>query len=894
MKLVTTDTLDYVESAKSFDIVASPNGLVYDPETGAMAQDTIQVEVWYNDPDSDPGRIHVISLSTYDLTLSASAGGVNVDTGGETKTEVVTREESDDTLLFFWDLLSEFNSVLAANGKQPVNSTMGVFDYLVEAYYGVINEYEDANSPLFSTDTYQDVPEVVSGVSGFRGSSMAYENTAVNAMTAWVLAMCLAEIVPTSGSQTNVQTQLFAKAYELGGGRDVPLYGGYALRADPMIGRLVAGAVYARLRGQKSADTINVFRSELGGSSISASDWNGLGYTHTETLYNGVRSGYTMNSLGYLVNADLFLPSAPGPRIANSKAAGKPQPSTQGQSASLFNSDGNYKVDANVNTLLIDNFQMSKILARNTWNGYSTSRKNWLIHTAALARCTTRYMFSGKINVSLQSGGDGSQFTFVKSDTDTGLAIEGPFSILAGKNLYPFLPQTTDADIEAAKDNVQRFMETILEIADNSRYPLYDPNFGRRRPCSPTSGLAGGAYSSTIGHKQNAIYNISLTLMVADNQKQYNKWNAEDQDNHATERPNSYPSGHSAQIWTMAMILGQMDPSNLATYMRGAYRYSVGRTVGRAHWNSDVIYGRLFGTMILPIINAMTGLQTGYGTMKAKVLGEDQNYGYTVMMSVTIYNGSSNAVTLGGDVKFYVPNPDPAGREYGWSGKYNGYEVQFWPTTFVLAAGASKTFNGLSIDGIGGRSPISLSALQAASSSKTANVELSDANGNKGVIVPQNLSTDFVFTNGCNCQVNIGSGSPASLDVTTYVTIVNNSGREITFDGIITFILYGLHPTENRYYYYRPKGYCSGNGFTIPNGQSKRYTVVFIPDIDETGMPFASQAQIQGLGGAYQCNNAYYINGSGYTCVDISTSVTLQQNGEYTMTIPSNTHEWTS
>lgn len=901
MVITATDTLTVVEGVKSFDIIASPNGLVYDPETGAMDVDSFAVEVWHTDSDEEQ-KTHIYNLSDYDLTLEATAGGVDPDTSSETKEVELSYEEHNGQVLHFGDLLTEFNTVLVANNKRAVTESMNVFNYLVEAYSGVIHEYEDENSPLFASSTY---PEVYQ----YRGSDETYAVATVNAMTSWVIAMCLAEIVPTSGTTTNVQTQLFAKAYEIGGGRNIPLYGNFALRADPMIGRLVAGAVYAKVRGQKTFAAINVFRNELGGSSINAKDWEGLGYSRQkrtaivdgkQVTYddivdgNGNRRGYIMTNLGYLVNTDLFLPSTPGPRVAGSLAAEKPLPKTQGQDPALFDGENNYIVDADINTEMVANYRMSKKLPRNTWNNvYDDVKKNWLLHTAALSRCTTYYMFSRRINVELVPDNDGTQYVFRRASSVTGLYIEGPFSILASKNLYPFVNETSSTAIKNAMTSTQKYMEEVLRIANNSRVPTYDPNYGRRRPAGPTSGLAGGTYSDEIGHEQNQIYNVSLTLMVTDNQQQYNNWNANDQQNHAGVFHNSYPSGHSSQVWAMAMLLSQMDPDNVISYMAGAYRFSVGRTVGRCHWNSDVIYGRLFGTMIIPIINAMsgTGWQSEYEKMKNKVLSPSATYGDTVTINVTIHNGSNAAKTLGGKIKFYVPNPDPAGNEYGWGGSYNGYTAWFSDAAITLAAGASRTFSGVVVEGVGGRSPISISDLQAASANKTANVELGDSSNNVGNIVPLNLSTDFVFTNGCTCKVNIGS-APGD-DFTMTVTIVNNSGKSITHDGKVTFITYGKYPTSDTVSYMRTRGYCSGASLTIPAGASRTYTVSFEENDNQSpsyqeGKPFATAEQCK----SYRSNCAYYLNGISYTFEMLSSSDTFRQGGTYTLVISPNTQIW--
>jgi hypothetical protein len=51
-----------------------------------------------------------------------------------------------------------------------------------------------------------------------------------------------------------------------------------------------------------------------------------------------------------------------------------------------------------------------------------------------------------------------------------------------------------------------------------------------------------------------------------------------------------------------------MNPEKIHYYGKRAHDYSVNRSIARFHWNSDCIYGRLFGAMILPLINAMEGM----------------------------------------------------------------------------------------------------------------------------------------------------------------------------------------------------------------------------------------------------------------------------------------------
>ncbi len=133
--------------------------------------------------------------------------------------------------------------------------------------------------------------------------------------------------------------------------------------------------------------------------------------------------------------------------------------------------------------------------------------------------------------------------------------------------------------------------------------------------------------------------------------------------------------------------------------------------------------------------------------------------------------------------------------------------------------------------------------------------------------------------------------TPGSVIVN--VTIDNDSGKDLSFDGKICFVLYGTIGSYTGYM--RIKGVCLGGDYTIPDGGSKTYSVVFVNDGDQepykmTGLPFADSSQ----SGQYKSNNCFYVAGSGYTCENMGSSETFQDGGSYTMSIKGDTHEWTS
>ena len=67
---------------------------------------------------------------------------------------------------------------------------------------------------------------------------------------------------------------------------------------------------------------------------------------------------------------------------------------------------------------------------------------------------------------------------------------------------------------------------------------------------------------------------------------------------------NSYPSGHSAGIWSMAMTMMELYPQKADLIMRAANDFSISRTICRYHWNSDVIQGKIVGSVMNPLCHA--------------------------------------------------------------------------------------------------------------------------------------------------------------------------------------------------------------------------------------------------------------------------------------------------
>ena len=192
------------------------------------------------------------------------------------------------------ELLIEVNGLLQRHGFNPISEddTPYVYDYLLRLWNRAEDEWNDFASWMFSEKTYPDIYN-------WHGGIKDYQAEAYNSLHAWLMAMQLSELVPTTGITTNAQTDLFGFAYSCGGGRAVPLYG-LDIHADPMISRFAAGAIYAIVRGEYKYAYMETMRGEVGGSAINASDWNGLGYQGDSNVYGGMRT------LGYIVNSDII------------------------------------------------------------------------------------------------------------------------------------------------------------------------------------------------------------------------------------------------------------------------------------------------------------------------------------------------------------------------------------------------------------------------------------------------------------------------------------------------------------------------------------------------------------------------------------------------------------
>jgi hypothetical protein len=102
-----------------------------------------------------------------------------------------------------------------------------------------------------------------------------------------------------------------------------------------------------------------------------------------------------------------------------------------------------------------------------------------------------------------------------------------------------------------------------------------------------------GQKTSSYGYDDNGIWVATPVERDQYEEDQKNRLGA-----------NSYPSGHSSGIWTVAMMLIEAMPDRADLIMQAANQFAVNRTIARYHWTSDTLFGRLLGSVASAMCHA--------------------------------------------------------------------------------------------------------------------------------------------------------------------------------------------------------------------------------------------------------------------------------------------------
>ena len=385
-------------------------------------------------------------------------------------------------------------------------------------------------------------------------------------MVGWLSAMQLSELCPSK------RNSLFKAGYEVGGHTmNSPIYG-YHFYNDPNVARLVASAVYAAMHTTAKPD-IDAMRAEVGGDKYDI--------TLAEMLEQESRTQVTDDA--FYVDLRKFMASAPGPYAPNYNDRSGINPTFPDEKTS----DGCLKVDMDIYNYIVDNFNLPNQRA---------------VQAIADEDADVHHLFgTDKRNV-------GGQYGFN--------AVFGASTI--GETIDP------DGHISALIFLVQKAGGSARGILQHAKSSLGHYEYGRLRPgCSERQ---AGRRKSYTDDKLNVLTNF----VIEDNdghKETYSKGSIEvfyyDEDGNWTNDevqsaeqyenmikddlyPNSYPSGHASAIWSAAMSMIELYPQKADLIMRAANDFAVSRAISRFHWNSDVIQGKVIGSVINPVCHAVS------------------------------------------------------------------------------------------------------------------------------------------------------------------------------------------------------------------------------------------------------------------------------------------------
>ncbi|HWS62727.1 MAG TPA: phosphatase PAP2 family protein [Steroidobacteraceae bacterium] len=182
-----------------------------------------------------------------------------------------------------------------------------------------------------------------------------------------------------------------------------------------------------------------------------------------------------------------------------------------------------------------------------------------------------------------------------------------------------------DAD-DAAVMQLQKVPQTrwhSAELDDAFVYPRFDESFGR-----PIDRKTLPALVSLLNR---ALRDVSYTTFAAKEHFQRPRPYQRDQlrrvcGEKAPPKPephptggSSYPSGHSAYGWAVAMILGRVAPNRAEALMARAGEYAESRVVCGVHFPSDVAAGQVIAAAVIAHLDASPEFQADLARARAEL-----------------------------------------------------------------------------------------------------------------------------------------------------------------------------------------------------------------------------------------------------------------------------------
>lgn len=584
----------------------------------------------------------------------------------------------EETVKSFNTIIQEFNDLgIYSPSIQNSGTTSQVYSYLNSMYSKAKEEYE-GNSELFKSSTYSNLE-----IYNYHGNNNQYEldGTAENAMLYWIVATCLAELIPTSGSN-NKQTRLFKFAYDIGResgyGRTIRLYNNYTPKGDPIICRLVASVIYAKYR-RNYRNYISSFRSKIGGSTIPVISTNGSQVWADSLQLTRGNKGSSPINYGYTVDLDSIFPAAAGPYLSNYSSRTKPE-----------DQQGTDKDDFDTTADFVDNYVIDTTIYNTAVNNYNIKTKQNFNRSVQAVADDQESLEQIIGNITYYTCDDSNPLDTFQKTSGGNKYFKGTFNAdVIGKDLSGYI-NTSD---------FTKILEYTREAAGKNRYTTLDPQYGRRRPSQGTTDPSSKEFPYCY------MYDASIELMFNNGGvywdqnsnkawKDVNNNGVKDSNEIGSETPpsnfifaNTYPSGHSSEMWGEAMMMIELFPSRYIDIFKAAYAYTVSRTIVRAHWNTDIIFGKLGAATIVPVLHAMSNFDTVYSNAES-ALNNSPSSG----PSITINNNTGTSAKITGEVYIITTQ----GMIYGYIESINGTIVNSAHnnvnyTAYTIPAGGSIT-----------------------------------------------------------------------------------------------------------------------------------------------------------------------------------------------------------
>ena len=90
------------------------------------------------------------------------------------------------------------------------------------------------------------------------------------------------------------------------------------------------------------------------------------------------------------------------------------------------------------------------------------------------------------------------------------------------------------------------------------------------------------------------------------------------QDEEALSHNGSYPSGHTAEGWAVALVLAEINVANQDAILQRGYDYGTSRVIVGYHWQSDVDNARIVASAVVARLHADDGFIEQLAKAKAE------------------------------------------------------------------------------------------------------------------------------------------------------------------------------------------------------------------------------------------------------------------------------------